>query len=269
MQKKITKVLKKYIKVIFLSSLIYCVDVFAVHEDLAQKAQNPVSNLISLPFQNNMNFKTGPDDDIQNILNIQPVLPYSLNSNWSLITRAIIPVISQPYLGHHTFGLGDTNLTFFLSPAKNKTFFWGAGPEILFPTATDKVLGAGKWGIGPSLVVLHVDSTWVYGALINNVWSFTGRHNRSEVNNLLLQPFLNYNFPSKWYLTTAPIITANWKEKNRNRWVIPLGGGFGKIFSVGKQPMNFQVQAFGNIKKPDIGPAWTLRLQMQFLFPEG
>ena len=238
--------------------------------ELAKKTQNPVSDLISLPFQNNTNFGMGPDDKTQNVLNIQPVWPFSLNEDWNLITRTILPVISQPALAagqERTNGLGDTTFTTFFSPKDSGKLIWGLGPVFLLPTATDDVLGSDKWGIGPAVVVLTMPGNWVIGSLLSNVWSFAGSGNQ-DVNLFTLQYFINYNLPNGWYLSSAPIITANWEAESGNKWTVPFGGGFGKVFRVGKQPMNASVQAFYNVEKPDLGADWTLRLQLQFLFPK-
>ena len=246
-------------------------DKAATTDELAKAAQNPVADLISLPFQNNTNFGVGPGDDVQNVLYIQPVIPFEMSENWNLITRTIAPVIYQPELvpGYGSeFGLGDINTTLFLSPSKPGKFIWGAGPIFSFPTASDTVLGTGKWGIGPSVVVLTIRGPWVVGAVANNLWSYAGDDDREEVNQFLLQYFVNYNLPKGWYISSAPIITANWKADSGNKWTIPFGGGVGKIFRIGKQPMNAQVQAFYNVEKPEFGADWTLRLQLQFLFPK-
>ena len=240
-------------------------------KELAKAAQNPVASMISLPFQNNTNFEVGPKEKTQNVLNIQPVWPFSLNEEWNLITRTIIPVISQPEFipgQDRENGLGDINFTAFLAPAKPGKWIWGAGPVFLLPTATDDVLGTEKWGAGPSAVVLTMQGPWVYGALINQIWSFAGDDDRADVNQMMVQPFVNYNLPDGWYLSSGPIITANWEADSGNKWTVPVGGGFGKIFRIGKQPMNASVQAFYNVEKPDNGPDWTLRLQVQFLFPK-
>ena len=239
--------------------------------DLAKAAQNPIADLISLPLQNNINFGVGPDDDVQNVLNIQPVIPVKLSENWSLITRTIAPVIYQPELVPGTgseFGLGDINTTLFLSPAKPGKILWGAGPVLSFPTATDAVLGSEQWSAGPSVVVLTIRGPWVVGALANNLWSYAGDDDRQDVNQFLFQYFINYNLPHGWYISSAPIITANWEADSDNTWTVPFGGGVGKVFRIGKQPMNAQVQAFYNAMRPDNGPDWTLRLQLQFLFPK-
>lgn len=238
--------------------------------DLARKTQNPVSDLISLPFQNNTNFGIGPDDKTQNILNIQPVWPFPLNDEWNLITRTIFPVISQPGLAPgqgRTFGLGDTTFTAFLSPVDSGKLTWGAGPVFLLPTATDGVLGSDKWALGPSAVLLTMRGPWVVGSLLSNVWSVAGSGD-DDVNLFTWQYFINYNLPKGLYLTSAPILTANWEADSGNRWTIPIGGGIGKIFRIGKQPLNGQVSAYYNVEKPDFGPDWQLRLQLQFLFPK-
>ena len=238
---------------------------------LAQAAQNPVANMISLPLQNNTNFGVGPGDDTQNILNIQPVIPVSLSDNWNLITRTIAPVIYQPEMVPGTgseFGLGDINTTLFFSPAKPGKLIWGLGPAFSFPTATDDVLGTDKWSAGPSAVALTIHGPWVIGGLASNLWSYAGDDDRADVNQFLFQYFINYNMADGWYLSSAPIITANWEADSGNQWTIPFGGGVGKIFKIGKQAMNAQMQAFYNVEKPDGGADWTLRLQLQFLFPK-
>ena len=225
--------------------------------------------MISVPFQNNINFNIGPYDRTQNVLNIQPVYPITLSENLNLITRTIIPFISQP-IGESDskFGIGDINFTAFFSPADPGKVIWGLGPTFFLPTASDASLGSEKWSVGPALVVLTMPGSWVIGLLANNVWSFAGNEERSDVNQMLLQYFINYNLPDGWYLVTAPIITANWKAESGQQWTVPFGGGFGKIFKIGSQPLNAQVQAFANVVKPDNGADWSLRLQLQFLFPK-
>jgi len=238
--------------------------------ELAKAAHNPVASMISLPFQNNTNFGFGPEDGTQNLLNIQPVWPISISENWNLVTRTIVPVLSQPEMmpgGDRTFGLGDISFTAFFSPAKPGKVIWGAGPVFLLPTATDDVLGSDKWGMGPSVVILTMPGHWVVGSLFSNVWSFAGSGDH-DINIFTWQYFINYNLPKGWYLCSAPIITANWKADSGNKWIVPFGGGFGRIFRIGKQPLNAAAQAFYNVKKPDFGPDWTLRLQLQFLFPK-
>lgn len=233
-------------------------------EDLAKQAQNPIANLISLPLQNNTNFKVGPQERNQNILNIQPVYPVSLNENWNVITRTILPVTSQPLAdGDRQNGLGDTTFTAFFSPQDSSKLTWGVGPVVLLPTSTDDALGAGEWGGGLSAVFLGMPGNWVIGSLFSNVWA-------QDVNQFTWQYFINYNIPNGngLYLTSAPIITANWEADSGDRWTVPFGGGVGKIFKIGKQPVNGQVSAYYNVDKPEFGADWQLRLQLQLLFPK-
>ena len=241
-------------------------------EELAKLTQNPVGNLVSVPFQNNINFNTGPRDDTQNILNIQPVIPVTLNSDWNLITRTILPIVTQPGFRpseSSTSGTGDLQFNTFLSPAVPKGVIWGAGAIVQAPTNSSDRLGNDRWGLGPTAVILRLEkgSPWVYGALVNNVWS-VGSASDPSYNNFLLQPFVNYNFPGGTYLTSAPIVTANWKADSNQQWTVPLGGGIGHIFHLGKLPMNTQLSAYSNVVHPDNGPDWQLRVQMQFLFPK-
>ncbi len=177
-------------------------------EELAKLAQNPVGNLISVPFQNNTNFNFGPLKGTQNILNIQPVVPIQIEKDWNIITRTILPLISQPALSEgdsRTNGVGDLQFTAFLSPANPGEWIWGAGPILQAPTH-NKDLGNDHWGLGPSFVVLHLDkgSPWVYGVLMNNLWSVGSGNASPSYNNGLVQPFINYNLPDGAYLTSAP-----------------------------------------------------------------
>lgn len=240
-------------------------------EGLAKKTQNPVSDLISVPFQNNFNFGVGPENDVQWILNIQPVAPVRIAENWTLINRPIIPLIYQPELTSGTgseFGLGDIQYQSYLSPAHPGKWIWGAGAALSFPSATASQLGTGKWSAGPGVVVLTMPGHFVLGALANQVWSYAGWGDRN-VSQMLIQPIINYNLPKGWYLSSIPIITANWEADGSNRWTVPVGGGVGKILKVGKLPINTQLQAFYNVEKPEVsGADWQLRFQFQFLFPK-
>ena len=243
--------------------------------ELAKKAQNPIADMVSLPFQYNANFNTGPLDKTQEVLNIQPVYPVHLNTDWNVITRTIIPIISQPAFVPNqdsTSGLGDIQFSAFFSPVKPTAggWIWGAGAIAQFDTANNDRLGQGKTGLGPTAVMLRFDGPWVYGGLVNNIWSVSGGY-RPAVNQFLFQPFINYNFPKHpgRYLTFSPIVTANWKAQGSgNEWTVPLGLGIGQILRIGKQPVNGQVSAYYNVERPDGGPNWQLRLQLAFLFPK-
>jgi hypothetical protein len=235
--------------------------------ELAKAAQNPVADMISIPFQDNIGFGYGPQKDVQNVLNIQPVIPLRIAEDWNLITRTILPVVTQPSFtgAGSTTGLGDLTFTAFVSPAKPGAVIWGIGPVASFPTATSPQTGSqSTWGLGPSVVVLSMPGHWVLGALVNNVWSIAG----AKSNNFLFQYFVNYNFgDSGWYLTSSPIITANWDAPAGQQWVVPFGAGAGKLFRVGKLPVNVNALGFWNAWKPDVGPDWTVRVQAVILLP--
>jgi hypothetical protein len=239
---------------------------------LRKAAQNPIASLISVPVQNNNNFGISPGDRTQDVLNIQPVIPVRVSKNWNLITRIITPIIYQPTasqpVNQGASGFGDLNPSFFFVPAKIHKVIWGVGPTIVLPTATNPVLGQGKWSMGPTVVVLAQPGKWTLGALVNNVWSFAGQSSRPDVNQMLFQYFINYNLPKGYYITWQPTLTANWEVNNGGRWVVPIGGGLGRIMKLGFQPMNLTAQFYGNVVHPPGASSWGLRLQIAFLFPK-
>jgi hypothetical protein len=242
-------------------------------EELAKLAQNPVGNLISVPFQYNGNLNFGPEKGTQSILNIQPVIPISVDKDWNIITRTILPVVWQPATApgeSSVSGISDLQFTAFLSPANPGEWIWGVGPIVQAPTHSNAKLGNDNWGLGPSFVVLHLakGSPWVYGVLVNNVWSLGSSDDSPAYSNGLIQPFLNYNLPDGTYLTSSPILTVNWKAEGSQQWTVPIGGGVGKIFHFGKLPVNMQVAAYYNVVRPDFAPNWQIRAQVQFMFPK-
>lgn len=241
-------------------------------EQLAKLAQNPIANLISVPFQNNTNFGYGPNRGVQDILNIQPVIPFGLTPDWNLITRTIVPLVSNPTLGPigAVYGLGDVQLSGFVSPAVSTDWIWGFGLIAQFPTHTAPILGNDNLGLGPTGVILHMakGNPWVFGALANTVWSLGTNPVAKPYSNGLLQPFLNYNFEGGLYLTSSPIITMNWLAAANQQLLLPLGGGIGKIFHLGKLPVNAQLSAYYNVVRPDYAPDFQIRAQLQFMFPK-
>jgi hypothetical protein len=242
--------------------------------DLAKATQNPVASLVSVPLANVTDFNIGPfGRDRSTVLQFQPVVPISLGANWNLITRTIgalvyQPDISEPHQG--TFGLNDINPSFFLSPAAPGKLIWGAGPTFLLPTASDDVLGTGKFSIGPAIVALVQPGKWTLGVLVNNLWSVAGPRSRPDVNSMTLQYFVNYNLKKGYYITIQPTINANWNAPGGNVWLVPFGGGVGRIMRLGFQPVNVTVQAYGNVKRPDnfAAPTWQLKFQIAFLYPK-
>jgi hypothetical protein len=249
---------------------------------LAKATQNPVASLISVPIQDNANFGIGPYDRVQNVINIQPVIPVRISEDWNLITRIIQPIVWQPNdttTGGQS-GFGDMNPTFFLSPAKPSKLIWGAGPAIVIPTATSKVLGQGKLSMGPSVVALTQPGHWTIGVLVNNVFSIVGSSHRPAVNQMTLQYFVNYNLKKGWYVSSSPIINANWHSQASGEaatgndttggdvWTVPFGGGVGRVMRLGFQPVNITAQFYGSAVHPAGASPWGMRLQIALLYPK-
>ena len=211
-------------------------------QELAKQAQNPIANLISVPFQNNTNFNYGPRERTQNILNFQPVIPFKLSEDWNLITRTIVPIVHQPSLAKGETsdnGLGDVNPTFFFATSVAKDVLVGFGPTFTLPTSSQDSLGARKWSAGPAAVAVWTPGKWVVGGLLNNQWSFAGDSDERSVNAMLFQPFINYNIADGWYLVSSPIITADWNAReSKDTWTVPIGAGVGRLFRLGKLPIN-------------------------------
>jgi len=203
------------------------------------------------------------------------VIPVEISKDWNIITRTILPVIHMPPLGPEIGskdGIGDVVFTAFLSPANPGHWIWGAGPVVQVPTNSSSELGNRNLGLGPSAVVLHLDhdDPWVYGVLVNNIWSVTSSQTGGAFNNGLIQPFVNYNFKEHegLYLTSSPILTVDWKAEHGQQWTVPIGGGIGKIFHFGKLPVNASVAAYYNVVRPDFQANWQLRAQVQLMFPK-
>lgn len=258
---------------ILLLALNLCVlNIFAqgdiIEAELALKAQNPIADMISMPLQLNTTYRIGESHNYtQNILNFQPVIPIGFEK-FNIITRTIIPFVSQPNTagGDNTNGLGDMNITAFFSPNKASTVTWGFGPVFQLPTATSAELGSQKFGLGLSFVLIATQEKWVYGFLINNIWTTDAL--RTE-NKMLLQPIVNYNLPKAWYLVTSPLWQANWHATDGNQWLMPLGAGIGKIIKIGKTALNINAHAYYNVKRQDYyWGKWQSRVQVALLFPK-
>jgi hypothetical protein len=252
-------------------------------QKLVKATQNPVADLVSVPLQNNANFGVGPYNRTQDVFNIQPVIPLRLSEKWMLISRIIQPIVWQPDSTQNAggqLGIGDMNPTFFLSPAKPGKLIWAVGPAIVIPTATSAVLGQGKLSFGPSVAGLMQPGKWTVGVLVNNVWSVAGSTHRPSVNQMTLQYFINYNLKKSWYLTSSPIVTANWHNKASGdaangddttaggRWTIPFGGGAGRVMRLGYQPVNISASFYASAVHPPGASNWGLRLQLALLYPK-
>ena len=237
--------------------------------ELAKKLQNPVASLISVPIQNNFDFGAGPrGNGFQYRVNLQPVIPFSLTEDWNIITRTILPVVSQKNIvgTSSQSGLSDTLESFFFSPKKptSNGWIWGAGPVFQLPTATNGLLGEEKWGAGPTAVLLKQEHGWTYGALVNHVWSFAGQSERTDVNRTYLQPFVSYTTKT---LTTFSLNTESSYDWERSQWIVPLNFMIQQLVKFGKQPIAFQLGYRYYAETPVNGPDWGLRFTVTFLFP--
>lgn len=237
-------------------------------EDLAKQLSNPVSSLVSMPFQFNWEQNVGPEDQTRFVLNVQPVMPFSLNEDWNLIARVIVPFVSQPPLfegGAPAFGVSDVLTSFFVSPSHSGVI-WGVGPVINLPSTTVTTLGTEKWSAGPTVVVLKQTGPWTYGALWNQLWSFAGNDARADVNQMFLQPFLSYQATKTLTLTLQSETTANW-EVDEDRWTVPINVVVGKLATFGPFPASYQFGFGGFPVHPEVGPSWKIRAAIVILLP--
>jgi hypothetical protein len=244
----------------------------AENAELLVAFENPISDLLSVPLRSDTDYNIGPFDRARETFTFRPTIPIPVTRELNVVARIILPIIYQPdvdNVGGGSSGVGDTTATFFLTPSRAGQLAWGLGPAFLFPTATQVNTGQGKWGIGPSAVAVLQPGPWTFGVLINNIWSFAGPIQRPQVNQMTLQYTIDYNLPDAWYLASSPFVLSNWTAAGGADWLVPFGGGVGKIFRVAHFPLDAEIQAFWNAIRPDDPPApsWTLRLQIALLFP--
>ena len=260
-------------------------------EELAKKLSNPISDLVSIPFQFNWRQKVGPLELSQFILNIQPVIPFSLNKNWNMIARVIMPFIGQPPLyvdGEADFhkekasrideapfrfdgaasGIGDITASLFFSPKTTSGFTWGVGPAFVLPASYQPTIGSGHWSIGPTAVALQQTGPWTIGVLWNQVWSFAGDDRREDVNQMFLQPFLAYQANKTLTLTLQSETIGDWEASDSNRWTVPINLLVSKLSKLGLIPASFQLGVGSFVAHPDIGPSWQIRAAVILLLPE-
>src|SRR5262245_1989739 len=240
-------------------------------ENLAKKLSNPISDLVSVPFQFNWYQNVGPLELSTFILNVQPVIPLELNDHWNLIIRIIMPFIGQPPLFDRdvsTFGIGDITTSFFFSPRNNSGFTWGVGPVFETPSSYQPTIGSGHYSIGPTAVALQQTGKWTIGVLWNQVWSVAGDRRREDVNQMFLQPFLAYQATHTVTLTLNSETTANWEAHGDDRWTVPILGEIAKLDKFGPFPASYQLGLAWFPEHPEIGPSWNIRGAVIILLPE-
>ena len=237
--------------------------------DLATKLSNPISSLVSVPFQFNWEQGVGPSKLTRFVLNIQPVMPFAVNDDLNLIVRVIAPLISQPPLadgGTAASGVGDITTSFFFSPSASKRMTWGVGPVFVLPSTSEPTLGSGKWSGGPTVVALKQTGSWTVGALWNQVWSFSGDPIRNDVNQMFLQPFVSYQAARTLTLTVQSETTANWAV-HEDRWTVPINVLLAKLASFGAFPASYQLGLGLFPVHPSAGPSWKIRAAIVILLP--
>ena len=242
-------------------------------QSLAKQAKNPFADLVNLQFFYDANLGVAPANNTQQVLTVQPLIPFDLNSDWIVLTRTILPLITQPGSTpgeRWVHGLGDTQFTALVSPSRVDSLDWGIGAALQLPTAASEPLGQGKWGAGPAAGVQWTGKQWTLSALVLNIWSFAGDRDRPSVNEMQLEPTVTYNFQSHpdRYLSFAPTITADWTASGDERWTVPVSLAIGQLFKFGHQSVNLQAAAYYNVIAPSGSAQWTLELLAQFLFPE-
>lgn len=242
-------------------------------EELAKKAQNPIAAMISMPIQLNYDKRLGAGDDGEKwLLNVQPVIPFDLNPEWNLISRTVVPLIDQNDIAPggtlDASGIGDVVQSLFFSPKAPTSggWIWGAGPVLLLPTASDKLLGSKKWGLGPTAVVLRQHNGWTYGVLGNHIWSVAGDDKRDDISATFMQPFLGYTTRSFTTFMINTESTYDWKSKS---WSVPINLTATQMLRIGGQPLTLQAGARYWADSPQGGPeGWGFRIAVTFLFPK-
>jgi len=243
-------------------------------DEVRQLARNPVADAIKVPFSGSLNFDTGLYHRKSNSLQIQPVIPLQLSEHWLLVPRIVATAITYiPNLTQNTggsIGLGDTIATFFITPARAGKLIWGIGPSLLVPTASNANLGGGKWDLGPSVVLLAEPKWGSAGVLVQNIWSLPGNSRRSSVNQIQVETSLSYNLPHDWYLVTAPTLNSDWTQTTGQRWLVPVGGGAGRTFSIWQQAVDSNVTLYYNAIRPtgNLSPKWQMSLQFTLIYPK-
>ena len=232
--------------------------------ELAKQLANPVSSLISVPFQFNYDCCYNADhDDPRYTVNVQPVVPIALNANWNLIVRTILPIVYASGDIDHA-GFGDTTQSFFFSPRSHNGFTWAVGPALYYPTGTDD-LSAAKWGAGPTALALREQGHATYGVLFNHIWSVAGDDSHADFSNTFIQPFFSYTLPDTTGISINSESTYDWKH---DQWTVPINVGVNHLYAIHGQRVQLGATARAYLDAPSDGPDWGLRFNATLLFPQ-
>lgn len=237
---------------------------------LAETLNNPLADLVSVPFQFNWDQGVGVNRGTRFLLNIQPVVPFKLGEHVNLIGRVIIPLLGQPALVEGTspaFGLSDLLASFFVSPDFPRWLVWGVGPVVSLPTSSEPTLGTGKFSLGPTALVLTQLGPVTVGVLWNHLWSVAGDGARPDVSQMFLQPFVAVTTRGAWTFSLQSEMAANWKATAGNQWTVPLTVGIAKLAGFGPFPASYQLGGGVYVVHPDLGPTWRLRAAVTILLP--
>jgi hypothetical protein len=235
-------------------------------QQLAISVHNPFEDFVKVPIESDTGFQLGRDHKVGDAVNIEPLLPFSLNQDWDLMARPSLTVAYSP-TPHEQSGLEDLQTSFFLTPHKESTWIWGAGPIFQFPTGSSSGLGSGRWSAGPTAALVYSQGAWLNAILTSHLMSFAGNRARRSVNQTYIEPMISYNLDSGWYADVDPQMTYDWTADTANAWLIPMGADVGKAFNIGPQSLSLQLGAYDLVKRPDGAPQWIARVSVTFLFP--
>jgi hypothetical protein len=235
--------------------------------DLTKELHNPLANLKEIFFQMDILPNVGPDKKTEWGLSVESVYPFDIGNDWKLVTYSIIPMASQPGIfpgDGRTIGLGDSKFFGYFVPPNEGKLIWGFGPALQAPTHTDNDLGNNEWALGPALIVGAQPGNWSLFGLFDNIWSIAGSGETINAFNFQYQAV--YMLPKDWFLISNWIIEADWEATSSDRWTVPIGGGLGRQFNIGKQQFELYGQLGYNIVASDQASSWRGILTLTMVF---